>query len=250
MISVCIPVGPHAWYKQYLAEALESVMAQTMLPNDVILIDDMAALTEADLAPLMRDGDQLIADPDARFALRVVRGGGDFVRVWRSPWRLGIPGAPNVGIALGQAELVFQFSCDDRLMPACLERCWAEWQGCPDPLGYYWVGIEYSTGETQALPTGHAMIPKTLWRHTGGFPPESGVGGCDAAFVSMLLTQRSKAGTFYKVAGGKPLYWHREHPLQYTKHQNAHQSSILDVRKVFGDRWQPVSADPWGRLEP
>jgi len=27
-------VGPHAWYKQYLAEALESVMAQTMLPHD------------------------------------------------------------------------------------------------------------------------------------------------------------------------------------------------------------------------
>ncbi len=55
MISVCIPVGPHAWYKEYLAEALESVMQQTMLPHDIVLIDDMAGLTVDDLKPLIRE---------------------------------------------------------------------------------------------------------------------------------------------------------------------------------------------------
>lgn len=250
MISVCIPVGPYAWYKEFLSEALQSVMTQTMLPHDVVLIDDMAALTQEDLLPLIREGDEVIDDDDARFALRVIRDGRDFVRVWRSPWRLGIPGAPNMGIALAQADLVFQFSCDDRLMPQCLASCWAAWEKQKDPLGYYWVGVEYSTGEMQRLPCGHAAVPKKLWQHTGGFPPESAVGGCDAAFISMLLQQGDRAGRLYEVNGGAPLYWHREHDLQYTKQQQAHPGSILDVRKVFGDRWEPISNKPWGRLVP
>lgn len=255
MISVCIPVGPHAWYKTYLAEALESIMAQTMLPHDVVLIDDMAGLTVEDLKPLIREpSDGAVASvvecAEGRFPIRVMHEGHEFARVWRAPWRLGIPAAPNVGIALGQADLVFQLSCDDRLLPTCIEECWHEWERQRDPLGYYWVSVEYSTGELQRLPCGHAMVPRLLWQHTGGFPPESGVGACDCAFISMLLTQGARAGTLYEVAGGVPLYWHREHELQYTKHQRAHPASIIDVRKVFGDEWEPVSADPWGRLEP
>ena len=253
MISVCIPVGPYAWYKKYLAEALESVMQQTMLPHDIVLIDDMAGLTVDDLKPLIREPSNgavssVVECAESRFPIRVIHEGHEFARVWRAPWRLGIPGAPNAGIALGQTDLVFQFSCDDRLMPRCLEECWAEWQRRQDPLGYYWVSVEYSHGEKQRLPCGHALVPKALWRHTGGFPPESGVGGCDAAFISMLITQSKRAGTMYEVGKGVPLYWHRAHDQQYTRHQNAHPASIIDVRKVFGDRWQPVSANPWGRM--
>lgn len=249
MISVCVPVGPYAWYKAYLADALTSLMEQAMRPADVVLVDDMANLTAEDLQPLVRNGDSVVVDEDARFAIRVVHDGLDFARVWRSPWRLGIPAVANIGIALGQTPLVFQFSCDDRLLPDCLAECWREWERREDPWGYYWVGVQYSSGETQALPCGHAMVPKTLWRHTGGFPPETGIGGCDPAFVSMMLTHGSKAGTLYPVADGRPLYWHREHDLQYTRHQNAHPDSIIDVRKIFGDRWQPVSANPWGRMQ-
>ena len=58
---------------------------------------------------------------------------------------------------------------------------------------------------------------------------------------------RPDAGTLYPVAGGAPLYWHREHELQYTKHQNVHPQSILDVRTVFGQRWEPVDGT-WGRF--
>lgn len=249
MISVCIPVGPYAWYKRYLAEALDSVMQQTMQPHDVVIVDDMADLTVDDLRPMIGAEDRVVADPNARFALRVVHKGRDVVRVWRAPWRLGIPGCANVGIALGQTDLVFQFSCDDRLLPACIEECWREWEKRNDPLGYYWVAVEYSTGETQDLPCGHAMIPKALWRHTGGFPAETGIGGCDAAFISMMLTQGRRAGRLYQVGGGVPLYWHREHDQQYTKHQRVGPNTIINVRKLFGDLWQPVSAEPWGRLQ-
>lgn len=220
MISVCIPVGPEAHYRQFLPECLESVRVQTSPAADIVLVDDMAGLDPA-------------AYPDCR--------------IWRAPWKLGIPAVANIGYMLAKTDLVFQLSCDDRLMPRCLEMCLKEWERRKDLLGFYWVDIEYSTGERQALPTGHAMIHKALWRHTGGYPVEAGVGACDHIFVNMLMT-RPEAGRLWHVPGG-PLYWHREHELQYTKHQNVHPSTIADVRTVYAERWQPLNGR-WGRYEP
>lgn len=224
-VSICIPVGPQAHYKRYLPECLASLTTQTLRPAGVTLIDDMAGLTEADTKPL--------ADAGIPFT------------VWRSPWLLGIPGCANMGIALGMTDLVFQLSCDDRLMPGCVEQCWREWCRRRDKLGYYWVDIEYSTGERQSLPTGHALVPKALWRHTGGFPPEAGVGACDHIYINMLMS-RPEAGNLYHVPGGA-LYWHREHGEQYTKHQNCHPSTIADVRTIYAQRW---ASPNWGRMEP
>lgn len=220
MITVCIPVGPYPIYKQYLAECLESVRAQTMPAAAIVLVDDMAGLDPAQY-------------PDCR--------------IWRSPWLLGIPAVANVAYALAPTDLAFQLSCDDRLVPNCLEVLWAEWERRKDPLGFYWVDIEYSTGEKQALPCGHAMIHKALWRHTGGYPPESAVGACDHIFMNWAL-QHPNDIHLYEVPGG-PLYWHREHDLQYTKNQAVHPSTIADVRESFNKRWQPVEGK-WGRYEP
>jgi glycosyltransferase involved in cell wall biosynthesis len=254
MLSVCIPVGPYQHYKAFLKECLESVAAQTMPPHDVVIVDDMANVTPDDLLPLIKEGDKVLENRyDGKFALKVLREGqngtvGILVRVWRSPWRLGIPACANMGIALGGTELVFQLSCDDKLLPDCLEECWKEWEHRKDPLGYYWVGVEYSTGEKQALPCGHALVPKALWRHTGGFAPELAVGACDPAFVSMMLYQKEKAGTLYSVAGGRPLYWHREHDQQYTKAQIVGPGTIVEVRDWFTKRWEPIDGK-WGRYE-
>jgi len=219
MISVCIPVGPYPFYRDYLGECLESVRQQTMSASEIILVDDMANL-----------------DPDAY----------PDCRIWRSPWRLGIPAVANIGYSLSKTDLVFQLSCDDRLLPRCLEQCHREWDRRQDSLGFYWVDIEYSTGERQALPTGHAMIHKALWRHTGGYPPESGVGACDHIFINMLM-EHPEAGTLYRVPGG-PLYWHREHEHQYTKNQNVHPATIADVRTAYSQRWTALDGK-WGRYE-
>lgn len=241
-VSVCIPVGPYTWYKQYLDECLESVMTQTMKPVGITIIDDMAGLEQKDLA-LLLDGRGLPEN-----GIWVISGVA--VRLWRSPWLLGIPACANAGIALGMSSLVFQLSCDDKLKPDCLEMCWQEWLHRKDSLGYYWVGVEYSTGETQALACGHAMIPKALWRHTGGWPVESAVGGCDAAFISAMLVHahgENKMGTLYPVDGGRPLYWHREHELQYTHNQHVSPGAIIEVRSWFTNNWEPPK---WGRYEP
>lgn len=219
-VGVCIPVGPYAVYRRYLAECIDSVRHQTMAAGDIILIDDMAGLEASDWPGC---------------------------RIWRAPWRLGIPAVANVGYALSKCDLVFQLSCDDRLMPRCLEMCWKEWERRQDRLGFYWVDIEYSTGETQGLPCGHAMIHKDLWRHTGGYPVESGVGACDHIFINMIM-EHPEAAHLYRVPGG-PLYWHREHDQQYTKQQQVHPSTIADVRTVYSKRWAPI-AGKWGRYVP
>jgi len=217
MITVCMPVGPQSYYKRYVQEAIDSVKAQTLPAAELLIIDDMAGLPDS---------------PD--------------YRIWRAPWRLGLPAVANLGIALSKTELVFQMSCDDKLHPDCLKYCWREWLRRKDPLGYYWVDTEYSTGEKQSLPHGNAMVTKTLWRRTGGFAPELSIGACDSAFISILLAHPGKAGNLYRVESPYPLYWHREYPEQYTKQQIVGPSTILEVRGIITKRWAPPQ---WGRYE-
>lgn len=262
-VSVCIPIGPYAWHRRWFTECLESIKGQTMEAAHVIIVDDMLGVNVDDVKPYMRDGDTVeigccgckhiavyrnIYKDLGQGAAEVV-GKREILRVWRAPWHLGIPAAPNIGIALGGTDLVFQMSCDDKLKADCLEECWKEWQHRQDPLGYYWVGVEYSHGETQALPCGHAMIHKALWRRTGGFPPEAAVGHCDPIFMSMMLTHAhgdERAGTLYPVAGGRPLYWHREHDDQYTKNQHVFPTAIDQILQWFTNQWE---APKWGRYE-
>jgi glycosyltransferase involved in cell wall biosynthesis len=207
-------------YRRYLDECLQSVRAQSLAAADIILIDDMAGLDPA-------------AYPDCR--------------IWRAPWRLGIPAVANLGYALAETDWVFQLSCDDRLDPDCLAACWRAWQKHQDPLGFYWVDLEYSTGERQSLPCGHAMINKALWRHTGGYPVEAGVGACDHIFINMLM-EHPEAGHLIHVESAHPLYWHREHDEQYTKNQQVHPTTIADVRTIYSQRWRPAAN--WGRYLP
>jgi len=245
VISVCIPVGPYPWYKKYLPECLESVRAQTVQPAAVVLVDDMAGLTEKDLEGLgvTVNISEYGEDNPQEFAVAE----DTRVLVWRAPWRLGIPAVANVAYALAPTDLAFQLSCDDRLMPNCIEKLTEAWAKHKDPLGFYWVDIEYSTGEKQSLPCGHAMIHKALWKHTGGYPPESGVGACDHIFMNWALQHPDDIHLIH-VDGGV-LYWHREHEEQYTKHQMVYPTAIAEVREGFNKRWEPIEGK-WGRCEP
>lgn len=263
MISVCIPVGPYPHYKRYLAECLESVRAQTVQPAAVVLVDDMAGLTEKDLEPLKGPTDSIVdwrmdagmavpqcEGPVLWRAIRETDIGTEniiFARVWRAPWRLGIPACANVAYALAPTDLAFQLSCDDKLKPNCIEMLQKAWEKHKDPLGFYWVDLEYSTGEKQSLPCGHAMIHKALWRHTGGYPPESGVGACDHIFMNWALQHPDDIHLIH-VDGGV-VYWHREHEAQYTKHQMVYPTAIAEVREGFNKRWEPIEGK-WGRYEP
>jgi hypothetical protein len=198
MITVAIPVGPDPVYRKYLDEAIDSVRAQTVPPSELLLIDDQAHLPEPHGKYATRDG---------RLIDRTI---------WRTPWLSGVAHSFNFGVALAKNDLVFMLGSDDRLEPHCLEDCLAAYEASGKRPGYYWVDVQYSDGEQQALACNAAMVHKAMWRSSGGFPVESAVGPCDTMLVSILLTH-PEAGAMFHVESDTPPYWYRRHSETYSR---------------------------------
>ena len=214
-ITVAIPLGPEPHYADFLDECLESVWSQTHKPDEVLIIDDMHGVV-------------LEPRPD--------------LRVWRSPWRLGVAHAFNFGVALSKHELVFMLGADDRLLPDCLEKCIRTYEQFGKQDGYYAVPVAYSDGREQNVPCNAAMVTKGFWTRTGGFPVEAASGAPDAALMSILLGN-SDAGKIVMV-GSKPLYWYRVHGNTDTAGRQPWQGVILQTRDLVTRLWkQPM----WGR---
>jgi len=158
-VTVVIPVAPWEYSWRWLDECLESVRAQTLRADEVLIIDDMAGLAteppfnEWDLS----EGPHLLGHPETT--------------LWASPWRLGVAHAFNFGVALARNELVFMACSDDALEPECLERCVEAWEANGRKDAFYCVSIRYmGTDEIQDLPAHQGLVTKGLWRETGGFP--------------------------------------------------------------------------------
>lgn len=226
-ISVVIPVGPLPCHQEWLGECLESVVAQTVQPNHVVLVDDMAGLPDED-------------ESDRRGPMPL--------SIWRSPWHLGVAHAFNIGVALATGPLVFLLGSDDTLEPDCLERCLAEYssvdrQHSNANLGYYYVGLRYmDDGSTQCTPCAAAMVHKDLWKATGGFPTESATGASDAALVSIIWGR--KIGFTHAVDEHRVLYNYRRHPGTDTASKAAWQRVILETRDLVTREWKKPE---WGR---
>jgi len=202
-ISVVIPVGSKPHHVRWLDEAIGSILEQAR-PEDRIVLLINGAQGFADLS-------------DSR------------VEKHSMPCALGLPVAFNAGIAAASTELCLLMGSDDRILPGCLEAVRQAWARHRDPLGYYYLGVEYSDGRTQNTPCHAAAVTKRLWQHTGGFAPESAVGACDTMFISALLRAKQRGqfqGNFYAV-DTSPRYWWRVHP-------EAETSGGRDVR------WGPI----------
>jgi len=233
-ITVAIPVGPHATDQQWLDKGLESVRLQTRQPDEVLLIDDMAGLP------------QDITD----------RGQPYPIRIWRSPWRLGVATAFNVGVALANNDLVFLLADDDWMEPECLEACLAEYERRDDPLGFYHVTIRIDIAEgyvykhklldppVYARPGTAAMVTKQLWRHTGGYPLESGMAPVET-FIQLLLSDKG-AGHLYPVRRGEVLYHGLAHSGQASEHYPSWRRIAVLNRLRLLQEWEPAN---WGRYE-
>ena len=219
-ITVVIPVGPEAHHKQYLEEACLSIQQQTVLPDQVLFVSDMA---------------------DFEIPHRLLADVMTYER-WESPWRMGVSGAFNAGISLAQNELVFMLGADDKLLPNCLERCAHAYEENKEQDAFYWVGVEYSDGRQQSLPCGTAMVTKGLWKLTGGFPPEVGSGACDTAFISMLMVHHPER--LVCVEGQQPLAWYRVGEETDTSTRAPWQGVILETRDILTRTWK---APQWGR---
>lgn len=251
-IGVAIPVGPSKHHADFLDECLTSVRAQTSSPSEVLIVSDMADLSERTFWGEYNEA-------EGEFIKGWGRGdgykGGPW-RVWSAPWRLGIPAAFNAGVALCDADYVLMLGADDWLEPFAIERVQAaiREQGDNAPMCYYYLTIRYSDdGETQSAPNNCAVVSKTLWRATGGFPPESAVGACDTMFISQLIGRREAfefegmKGDLIAVDGGAgtPLYNYRRHADSDTGTRPlAWQDPIFKTRDLLTRHWKRPE---WGR---
>lgn len=199
---------------------MASVKNQTYKePITLLLIDDMARLPE-------------IVDP--------------FIQVWRSPWRLGVAHAFNMGIALAKTELVVMLGSDDLMEADAIERAVLTWEKHKQRHAYYYFGVRYmDTSELQTLPCGEAMVTKGLWDMTGGFPVESASGAPDAAFISIMLTYFPSY--LIPIADGAPLINYRRHNESDTAGKAPWQGVILSTRDLLTRSWE---APAWTKNAP
>ena len=231
MITVVIPVGPDPVYQRYLPQAIVSVVGQNTQANEILLIDDQAAL--------IGEWDEFYRQT---FSTPAYISG----RIWRTPWLSGVAHSFNFGVALAKNDLVFMLGSDDRLEPWCLEDCIRAYEANQKRPAYYWVDVQYSDGEQQALACNAAMVHKDLWRSSGGFPVESAVGPCDTMLMSILLTH-PEAGKLIHVKSDKPPYWYRRHDRTYSRVRG---SKFADISGVVRDRVTKLWRTPTWAIQP
>lgn len=243
-ISVVMPVGPHADYKEFLWECYESVVNQTHAPNEIIIVDDRANIPLRELYGILKEPgwgnewcDKCYDRDGYVFKTRL---SSQIRLVWyRTLWNVGVADAFNFGIAMSESNLVFTIGSDDKMMPPCLEECVKAYEE-HQIEGWYNVTHITEGGEVGAIPNNTAMITKELWRYTGGFPPSAGVAACDALLLSILMKHAPER--IIQVQEGTPLCWLREGDYQDTR-KNAWyyaQSGVVEqIRNMETVRWKP-----------
>lgn len=217
-ITVVIPVGPLPHHREFLLEMITSINEQKVAPNEVIVINDggppIGSYLDTDW-PMFR------------------------IREYIQPWNLGMVAAWNCGVGLASNELVLLVGADDRLYGDCVDECYKAWLREQEPLGYYYLGVQYSDGREQNTACNAAMVTKALWRHTGGFPAQSAVGAPDHIFLSMLLCASKDGRTTAKILRvcDDMIYWYRvgEH-TETTKNIWPAITAVMDYLHV---NWQP-----------
>ena len=102
-VTVIVPLYNYA---NFVVEALDSVRAQTLVPLDLVVVDDCS--TDASLATAL--------DWVKRYAQRFNR-----VMVIRNHANAGLGSTRNAGFAAAETPYVLPLDADNRLLPACCE---------------------------------------------------------------------------------------------------------------------------------
>lgn len=209
-ITVVLPVGPQRAYRNYLGECLQSIREQTVQPQEIIIIDDMADLKKDEIGEC------------------------SYIR---NQWLLGCADSWNIGVANAITNPVFLMGSDDKLLPTCLEECLEEYYRQQKADAWYNVTIQLQNGDTSWLFNNAAMVTKGLWNMTGGFPP-SAFAGPDALLLSIMMVHMPER--MLQVKQGTPLYWCRQHPDQDTLRNAARfNQPTIDIRNIETRDWKP-----------
>lgn len=227
-ITVTIPVGPFKTNVLWLDEAMNSIFAQTLRPDEVLIICDGASIPR----------DYYYRYSDNR----------TYTRVWRAPWRLGISHAFNFGVMMAVEECVFMLGSDDTLEPTCLEKCMEAYNKNWQLNAYYSVPIRYmDTQEIQTAPCNAAMTTKTFWKQTGGFPIETAIGIGDSTFLSICIKHKLPVRWIGEDTGQPdvPLYNYRRHPDIHTYKLGPWWGVVDSIRNIATEQWSEEAVKEW-----
>ncbi len=242
-ISVIIPVGPKPSHKQWLKECIDSVMNQTVLPQELLLIDDQAHINLRDYfgANISTYPVHLDATTDHDFMIYedFVFDNGVSVSKFNMPWLGGVVCGFNFGVALAKNEWVLQLGSDDTLSPWAVEKAIKEIKSVGDDMGMYNFYCHISSnGQITNWPNHANVMSKKLFKHVGGYHPMTSTGGMDAAFNSILLKHMPEH--IHMIGDGSPLYFVKDHADNYTKESASRFGDFMVMlRNILTEEWKP-----------
>lgn len=162
-ISVVMPVYN---VEAYIAEAIDSVLAQTLPDFELIIVDDGGTDSSMDIA-------RAYSDPRIRFISQSNR---------------GLPGARNTGIAAARAPLIALLDSDDRFHPDKLLLHYVHMQASPN------VGVSYAGSDMidqHGVKLAVAMSPKLTGITAGHILKRNPVGNGSAAVLRKSAIDRA-----------------------------------------------------------
>lgn len=223
-ISVVVPVGPMAHHRRWLNESIQSIVDQTCVPDELIIIDD-----GSDEGIYYSDVQKILGNKKNEIS----------TLIYQNPCNLGVVASLNIGVAIAKHNLVLLSCADDKLLPNCIEKCMDAWNQEQESLAYYYLGVQYSDGREQNVACGAAMVTKDLWRYTGGFPAQCSVGAADHIFLSMLISGSNGGYSKAKIiqVSRDITYWYRVHDNIETS-KNIW-PAIEAVKNRFNEEWRP-----------
>jgi hypothetical protein len=234
-LTVCIPIYNG---ERYIAEAIQSVLAQSFADLEIIVVDDQSTDSTAEIVRSIRDP-------------RIV--------VYENEQRLGIPGNWNQALSLARGEYVCLFHQDDRMEPDNLARKVRILDSDPtiglihsaikilvEPSAPYpparWVEdsaedfiIDGPTYFRRLLLEGNLICaPTVLARRSdllgaGGFDPELGF-SCDYALWMKLCLDRRVAFLSQPLVQYR---WHADNETHRYRFEKGVQETWVASRKVL-----------------
>lgn len=214
-VSVVITVGPNSCYKEYLSEAIESVLAQTYLISQIVVVDDGAKLD-----PSTAFGKWFYEDywlgREAWFRRNIETR--TTLTYFQMPCRVGYAQAFNCGMAVTTSNLVLCLAADDKLYPEAVVDCVETYIDNNQKDAWYNMSYELQNGTTHSAFNNICMVTKSLWEWLDGYPP-SAFAAPDALLISILM--KHAPDRLIKVKEGKINCWLRQHPDQDTLKQAA-----------------------------
>ena len=233
-VSVVIPCFN---YGRYLAEAVQSVLAQSLRDVEVIVVDDGSTDDSRDVAESL-----IAAHADA--SIRLI-----------AQTNSGSPGhTRNVGIAAAVGDYIVCLDADDRLHPDYLARCAAALDAHPDAAIAYGDLQMFGDDDTLHVPPEWdtrvqldcnfvdvvSMFRRRVWREVGGYDTEIGYEDWDFWIGAIEL-----GWTGVKAPGA--LWYYRKHGsgvfAQHTvRDQEIKAEIVLKHPGLYNDRQREWAA--------